>query len=399
MKSKGSHPERALNALAIKSLAKPGRYADGNGLYLVVDPQGSKRWMLRTVVQGRRRDIGLGSTALISLSEAREAAAGMRRAARTGGDPLADRRASRAVVPTFAEAARTVHGDHRSAWRNPKHAAQWLSTLKTYAFPLIGERPVDQLTTADVLRVLSPIWLTKAETARRVRQRMGAVLDWAKAAGFRSGDNPVQGVGKGLPRQTDKPDHHEALPFGDVAAFLDRLAASKASDTVKGALELLILTACRTGEVVNARWSEVNLDAAVWIVPAERMKAGREHRVPLSARAVELLRNAETERTGEFVFPGRSSRAPLSNMALLMHLRRMGETATAHGFRSAFRDWASERTNFPREVCEMALAHVIRDKTEAAYRRGDLFEKRAQLMEAWSQFATGPVAQVVALRA
>jgi len=398
MKRTGSHPDRALTALGLKSLSRPGRYADGNGLYLVVDPTGAKRWILRTVVQGRRRDIGLGSLSTVGLADAREKAAAMRRSAREGGDPIAERRAASRVVPTFAEAAREVHASHRKAWKNAKHAAQWLTTLETYAFPVFGGRTIDQITTADVLRALSGIWLTKPETARRVRQRIGSVMDWAKAAGYRAGDNPVHGVTKGLPRQNDRPAHHAAVPYTEMPDFIRRLQDQSPS-VARRALEFLILTAGRTGEVIEARWSEVDLERSMWTIPADRMKAKREHRVPLSSRAAALLREAKAAATGEFVFAGRTADRALSNMALLMLMRRMGETATAHGFRSAFRDWASERTNFPRDVCEMALAHTIRDKTEAAYRRGDLLEKRRQLMERWSQYVTGASAAVVALRA
>ena len=222
-KRTGRHPERALTAVAVNAARQPGRYADGNGLYLVVEQSGGKRWLLRTVVQGRRRDIGLGGAILVTLAEARAKALAMRKSARDGGDPLAERRQARAVVPTFADAAERVHADHQASWRNPKHAAQWIATLKRYAFPHIGARPVDGLATPDILRVLSPIWLTKPETARRVRQRVGTVLDWAKAAGYRNGDNPVEGVERGLPRQGEKKQHHAALPFGEVPAFVARL--------------------------------------------------------------------------------------------------------------------------------------------------------------------------------
>lgn len=400
MKRAGQHPDRELNPIRIKGLTKPGRYPDGNGLYLVVDPSGAKRWMLRTVVQGRRRDIGLGGLQLVSLGEARDKATELRRLAREGGDPLEQRRKARLVVPTFEDAARTVHKEHGPAWKNPKHAAQWLSTLEQYAFPHFGARRVDQIATADVLRALSPIWLTKPETARRVRQRIAAVFDWTKAAGLRSGDNPVEGVTKGLPRQNDRAEHHAALPYGSVPAFVQRLKAGPAGENVKLAFELLILTGCRTGEVVNARRSEIDLAAATWTIPAERMKAGREHRVPLSERAVEILKRAMViAADSEFVFPGQSPKKPISNMAFLMTLRRMNEDVTAHGFRSAFRDWASERTNFPREVCEMALAHTIKNKAEAAYSRSDLLDKRRDLMKTWSAFVGHTSGDVVAIRA
>jgi integrase len=384
MKQKGRHPDRVLTAVKVKSLNAPGRHADGNGLYLMVEPSGAKRWMLRVMAQGRRRDIGLGGVQFVSLAEAREKAINLTKIAKAGGDPIAERKAT-AGVPTFAEAARSVHAEHAAAWRNKKHTDQWINTLVTYAFPTLGERRVDQIASPDVLKVLSPIWLKKPETAKRVKQRIGTILDWAKAAGFRSGDNIVLGISKGLPKQPERKRHHATLPYAEVPAFVRKLRASDSNEPTKLALEFLILTAARTNEVLQARWSEMK--NGVWIIPGERMKARREHRVPLSPRCLEILERAEhLSDGGEYVFCGRSEGKPLSNMALLMTLRRMNLDVTVHGFRSAFRDWAAECTNFSREVCEMALAHTIKDKAEAAYRRGDLFDKRRKLMAAWANF-------------
>ncbi|MEQ8964830.1 MAG: integrase arm-type DNA-binding domain-containing protein [Azospirillaceae bacterium] len=399
MKPRRPHPDRALSAVKVRALTEPGRYADGNGLYLVVDPSGAKRWMLRTVVHGRRRDIGLGSARLVTLAEAREKARDYRKVAREGGDPLTEIRAARRVVPTFAEAAVRVHGDRTRAWRNAKHARQWLSSLETHVFPVIGGYRVDRIETADVLRVLAPLWLAKPETARRLRQRIATVLDWAKAAGFRTGDNPVEGVAGGLPRQPDRQAHHAALPYTEVPAFVRRLRTSDASEPVRLAFEFLIVTAARTGEVREARWGEIDLAGGFWTVPGNRMKAGRPHRVPLAPRVVAILERARAlAGDSDLVFPGRSPVQPLSGMTFLMTLRRMGMTATVHGFRSAFRDWAAERTAFSQEVCEMALAHTIRNKAEAAYRRGDLLEKRRALMTAWAYYVAGEAADVVPLR-
>lgn len=384
----GKHPQKALSSVRVNSLSTPGRYADGNGLYLIVDPTGAKRWVLRTIVHGRRRDIGLGGLRLVSLAVAREKAAEYRRIAREGGNPLELRRQTEAIIPTFADAAKATLEHHKSAWKNAKHADQWINTLTTYVFPVFGETRVDRVETADVMRALAPIWLTKAETARRVRQRISTVMDWAKAAGFRSGDNPVDGVAKGLPRQNGKKAHFDAIPYAKVPSFIGSLQTVATSEIARLAFEFLILTAARTNEVLGAKWSEFDLDQAIWKIPAERMKADREHRVPLSPRALTIVKSAQAISTSEvLVFPGRSADKPMSNMVFLMILRRMKADFTAHGFRSAFSDWASETTNFPREVCEMALAHAIKDKTEAAYRRGDLFEKRCKLMEAWSRFA------------
>jgi integrase len=288
-------------------------------------------------------------------------------------------------VPTFEEAARQVHAEHSGAWSNQKHAAQWLSTLERYVFPALGQRRIDQVEPADLLRVLTPIWLNKPETARRVRQRIRAVFDWAKGIGHRPGDNPVDGLSRVLPRQTDRAEHFAAMPYDDVSAFVRALRDSGINETTKLAFELLILTAARTSEVLCARWNEFDLTAAVWTIPAARTKTRRPHRVPLAPRAVEIIQRARQLSTStELVFPGRSNLRPLSNMVFLQVLRRMNIDVTAHGFRSAFRDWAAERTNFSREVCEMALAHAIESGVEAAYRRGDLMEKRRELMNEWA---------------
>ena len=392
------HPYQRLSPFKVRALKTPGRYADGNGLYLMVEPSGAKRWLLRTMVQGRRRDLGLGGARLVSLAEAREAARRYRAIARSGGDPFAERRKARPTL-TFEVAAREVYKQHQPSWRNAKHKEQWINSLAEYAFPIIGASPVDQITPAEALRVLSPIWLTKAETARRVKQRLKAVFDWAKASGLRSGDNPVEAIAKALPKQPERVRHHAALAYAQVPGFIRSLQATGIGEPVKLAFEFMILTATRTSEALNASWREFDLDERLWTIPAERMKAGRPHRVPLAPRAMEILARAkELAGTSTLVFPGRSLERPMSNMVFLMALRRMELDVTGHGFRSAFRDWASERTNFSREVCEMALAHTIKDKAEAAYRRGDLLDKRRALMAAWAGFATVKSADVVALR-
>ncbi|MDP4006166.1 site-specific integrase [Methylobacterium sp. NEAU K] len=391
MGGKGRHPEKALTTVQVRALKTPGRHADGNGLYLVVDRSGAKRWLLRTVVQGRRRDIGLGGVGLVSLAEAREKALAYRKVSRDGGDPLAERRKALATIPTFAEAAELVHAEHKATWKNAKHAAQWITTLRTYANPHFGSKRVDQIGTPDVLRALAPIWLTKCETASRVRQRIGTVLDWAKAAGHRSGDNPVEGVTRGLPKQGEREEHHAALPYAEVPAFVARLRAMSGQGEIgRLAFEFLILTAARTSEVLGAQWSEIDDSEALWMVPASRMKAGREHRVPLSGQACEVLTRAKVlAGDSSLIFPGRSGTKPLSNMVFLMALRRMEMPITAHGFRLSFRDWSAEATNLPREVAEMALAHTIENRVEAAYRRGDLLDKRRDLMEQWAAFCRG----------
>jgi integrase len=360
---------------------------------------GAKRWELRTVVRGKRCDIGLGGLKVVTLAEAREEARKYRAIARDDGDPLAEKRRARRVVPTFRVAAETVHKDHAEAWKNAKHGEQWINTLKAYAYPALGDRRVDQIDTPEILRALSPIWLTKQETARRVRQRIGTVLDWAKAAGHRSGNNPIDEISKALPRQSELKGHHAALPYIEVPAFIQRLHGDGDPSIANLAFEFLVLTAARTNEVLEAKWSEIDLEQAAWTVPAGRMKAGREHRVPLTSRCIELLGLAQVLSAGsDFVFPGRSNEKPMSNMVLLMTMRRMKSAYTVHGFRSAFRDWTSERTNFAREICEAALAHIVKDKAEAAYRRGDLFEKRRELMATWAAFVAATDAEVIPLR-
>jgi integrase len=387
-KPKGRHPDKALTALKVRQVSKPGRYADGNGLYLTVDPSGAKRWLLRIVVQGRRRDIGLGGLSIISLAEARETAREYRRIARDGGDPIAQLRKAPESAPTFSEASERVFQDHKASWDNAKHQQQWINTLRTYAYPVLGEMRVDQIQTPDVLRVLFPIWLTKAETARRVKQRIGTVLDWAGSAGYRSGENPTAGVTKGLPKQPKTKRHHAALPYTEVPAFVAQLRSStNDGQMARLAFEFLISTASRTSEVLKARWNEVDLEKALWTVPADRMKAKHAHRVPLCDRCVVILELArQLDIASHYLFPGIASDRPFSNAVFLSMLKRMEVACTAHGFRSSFRDWAAETTAYPRDVAEMALAHTIRDKTEAAYRRGDMLERRREMMQDWAEF-------------
>ncbi|MDA1072004.1 MAG: integrase arm-type DNA-binding domain-containing protein [Proteobacteria bacterium] len=399
MKPAGRHPVDALSAVQVRNIKEPGKYADGNGLYLVVDPSGARRWVLRTVVQGKRRDIGLGSTRLVSLAEARTKARDMRKLAREGGDPLAARRAEQAI-PTFKETAETVHGIRADGWRNPKHAAQWLKTLETYAYPAIGSRRVDHVDTADLEAILRPIWLAKPETARRVRQRIGTVLDWATTAGHRRGANPATLVGPGLARQTDMKaqKHHEALPYEEAPALVKALRSGP-PDITRLALDWTLLTAARTGETIGTTFDELDLSEAVWNVPAERMKGGKPHRVPLPPRCIEIVQQAKDLGAHEHLFPGARRGRPISNMAMLMWMRRAGYTATVHGLRSTFRDWAAEQTGFPRDICEAALAHALKDKVEAAYRRSDLFAKRRDLMNAWAAYIEARGDTVVQLRA
>ena len=391
-----------MTARFVATVTEPGRYGDGpggHGLRLVVTPNGARCWIQRLVIRGKRCQLGLGGYPLVTLAEARNKAFENRKLARAGGDPLALKR--RAHVPTFAEAVERVHAIHLPTWRNARHAASWLSCLREYAFPRIGDRPVSDVTAQDVMAVLLPIWHSRAETARRVRQRIGTVMKWAITQGFRT-DNPAgEAIGAALPRNNGNggPRHHRALPYGEVAGAIAAIRASGAGISTRLAFEFLVLTAARSGEVRLAAWDEIDVEARVWTVPGERMKAGREHRVPLCARALAILDEARILRdaTG-LVFPG-TRRGPLSDMTLSKLLRDLGIDAVPHGFRSSFRDWAGESTSFPREVCETALAHVNPNKVEAAYARSDLFEKRRELMTAWARFLNPAPADVVSLDA
>jgi integrase len=382
----------ALTARTVATLKKPGRHADGGGLYLKVDPGGAKRWTFMWERGGKQREAGLGSIHAVPLAKAREKAASYRAVLDDGGDPIEDRQKARIEKQgkkTFGDVANDLLEDKGPGWRNAKHRAQWRMTLEFYAKPLWG-LPVDGIDTAAVLGVLRPIWNSKAETASRLRGRIEAVLDAAKAQGLRAGENPAAWRGNLahlLPKaaKLSARGNHAAMPYKTVAAFVAKLREREA--IAARALEFLILTAARTGEVLNAEWSEFDRENKVWTVPAKRMKATREHRVPLSPRAVEIIESLAQVKTGAFVFPGQRLDKPLSNMALKMVLRRMDiQDATVHGFRSAFRDWCGEETHFPREIAEAALAHVIGDKAERAYRRGDALEKRRALMSEWAVF-------------
>jgi integrase len=406
-----------LTALKVEKAKQPGMYADGGGLYLRVTPEGTKNWVLRYMLDRKPHWMGLGPLALYGLAEAREKALDARRKRHEGIDPIAARRAERAgkrleaaKAITFKQCAETYIAAHCAGWRNKKHAAQWSATLKTHA-EKISSLPVQDIDTDLVLKVLEPIWSAKPETASRLRGRIESVLDFAKVCGYRDGENPARWRGhldKLLPPRSRvrKVEHHAAIPYSELPTFL---AALRERDAVAArTLEFLILTAARTGEIIGARWSEIDLTNKVWAIPAARMKAHREHRVPLSTRAFAILDELQLDRPGAaddpFVFSGPKRGQPLSNMAFLMLLRRMGRgDLTAHGFRATFKTWASERTSFQNEIVEAALAHVIGGKVEQAYRRGDLFEKRCRLMQQWATFCmTAPADEtkkIVALRA
>jgi integrase len=382
-----------------------GKHGDGGGLYLRVDAQGARSWRYRYMLHGRAHEMGLGPLHTVGLADARKRAAEARLKRLDGIDPLSARTAERqqlrlaaARTITFRACAEAYIAAHRAGWKNLKHGAQWGATLATYVYPAMGALPVAGIDVGLVLKAVEPIWATKPETASRVRGRIESILDWATTRGYRSGENPARWKGHlqnllPKPAKVRRVEHHAALPYGEIAAFIAELRAMPG--TAARALEFAILTAARTGEVIGARWDEISLADRLWTIPAERMTGGREHRVPLSDAAMFIFSTAkegEKMNTG-YLFPGAAAGRPLSNMAFLMLLRRMGGARaelTAHGFRSTFRDWAAERTNFPAEVAEMALAHAIGDKVEAAYRRGDLFDKRRQIMDAWAAFCAAP---------
>jgi integrase len=389
-----------LTALKVAKATKPGFYADGHSLYLRIGPTGGKSWVFRYRRDGKLHDMGLGPLHTVSLADARAKALDMRRQRLDGPDPLTARReavAKARIVDaramTFRQCAEAYIKAQATGWKNPKHAAQWPSTLGAYVYPIFGALAVQAVDVGLVMKALEPIWTEKPETASRVRGRIEAVLDWATASKYRKGENPARWKGhleNLLPKKSKvrRVEHHAALPYAELGAFMADLRQREG--TAARALEFAILTAARTGEVIGATWDEVDFEARLWTIPGDRMKAGREHRVPLGEAALSILRPLYEVRTGDKVFP-------ISNMAMLMLLRRMGRgDLTAHGFRSTFSDWCAEQTAVPSEVREMALAHTVGDKVEAAYRRGDLFEKRRQLMEEWARFCSAPASLEVA---
>lgn len=392
-----------LSQLAVTRTTEPGLYADGGNLYLQITGAGVKSWLFRYMRNGKSRGMGLGPLHTVGLAEARALALDCRRLLLAGTDPLdardaelAAQRVAQANDVSFQHCAERYIEAHRAGWKNAKHADQWTNTLTTYAYPVFDSRPVSAIDTSLVMRVLEPIWTTKTETASRLRGRIESVLDWATVRGYRSGENPARLKGHLdtlLPKRSrvQNVEHHPALPYADLPAFMNKLRSGEG--VAARALELLILTATRTNEVIGATWQEFNLDEGIWTIPAERMKMRKEHRVPLSARAIALVRAQQEVKRGDYVFPGARDKKPLSNMAMLQLLQRMNrDDITVHGFRSTFRDWAGETTHYPREVCEAALAHGIKDKAEAAYARGDLFAKRAALMQDWDKYCNGTLA-------
>lgn len=384
---------KGLVAKQVEKMKTPGLYADGNGLYLQVKDSGAKSWIFRySAPGGKRREMGLGPVSLLSLAEAREKALELRKGVVMQGlDPIEAKKAKAAIAVlngmTFERCALDYIAGMSGQWSNSKSEAQWTTSLTSYAFPVIGDSSVADIDTSAVLRVIEPIWNEKTETASRIRGRIESILDYAKVRGYRSGDNPARWKGNLehiLPaRAAVAPvEHHTSLDYSEIPEFW--LSLQKQLGMGARALALCILTATRSGEVIGARWDEIDLDKAIWVIPAARMKARQEHQVPLSPAAVSLLR--DLPRTGDFCFPGQKQGEHISNMTMTAVLKRMDVEATAHGFRSSFRTWAAEKTDFPHEVCEAALAHTVADKVVAAYQRGTFFEKRRALMQKWASY-------------
>ena len=384
----------------------PGMTNDGDGLYLKIGKGGGASWIFRYRQVGKLRDMGLGAYPAVSLADARTLAFEARRTIQQGGDPIGEKRtAAKAAkeeagrATTFRELGELYVKAHKAGWKSIKHAQQWGNTLEQYAYPVIGKLQPSEISTEHVLRILQPIWQTKTETASRVRNRIELILDAAKARGFTSGENPARWRGhldKLLPKRSKVAavKHHAAMPFQHVPLFLNQI--TKIEGLSARALELIILTACRAGEALGATWDEIDLKRQEWSIPSSRMKAGREHRIPLNKQAVSLLESLPRIQGSPYVFPGQRHGRPLSAMAVSMFMRRHGAGGfTVHGFRSSFRDWAAERTNYPREICEMCLAHVVAQGAEAAYWRGDALEKRRGLMELWGQYVADEAGGVI----
>jgi integrase len=395
-----------LTARQVATETRRGMHADGRNLYLLIGPTGARSWIFRYQIRGKRRDMGLGPVEFVSLAEARDKAYQLRRGLRLEGiDPIEEKRAAKPQpvrLITFAEVAERYVEKFSATWSNAKHSYQWRQTLGSYINPVIGKMAVADVDTAAILEALNPIWLSKAETASRCRGRIESILNFATSNKMREGDNPARWRGhleNVLPKRSSVASarvvHYSALPYDQLQDFMTALRSREG--VAAAALEFAILTCARTGETLGARWSEIDLERRLWVVPAERMKMRREHRVPISVAALAVLERMAKVKKSAFVFPGQNPGAPLSNMALLMLLRKMGRgDLTAHGFRSTFRDWAAESTSFPSEVCELALAHTVGDKVEQAYRRGDLFEKRRHLAESWANFCdSSPPSDVV----
>lgn len=379
---------RPATVKEVEALRAPGKHSVGDSLLLVVGANGSRSWIARVRgPDGRRRDIGLGPLHDVSLADAREKARVLRNQTRAGLDPLAEKRKAAQTVPTFEAAARKVYEERKGSWKSAKHADQWINSMEDHVFPRLGRVSIEAVTGPLIVEVLKPIWTAKPETSRRLLQRIASVVAWGAAHGYRDSEAPVRAIRMGLPPQAARRDHYAAMPYADVPDFMTRLRAEK-STIGRLALQFLILTAARSGEVRGAVWDEIDLDAKLWTIPAGRMKAGELHIVPLSEAAIAILKQLTRIEKCPLLFPGVKQQA-LCDATLGKLLRDAGEGCTVHGFRSSFRDWVSEETGFSGDIAEKALAHKVANKTEAAYRRGALLEKRRALMEAWAAYLDG----------
>jgi integrase len=386
-----------LTTKFVESISVAGKYYDQHGLFLHVRQSGAKKWLQRYTFNGRRREVGLGSAKIVSVANARKAAHQNLVLVSEGIDPIEDKKQN-SLIPTFEVAAREVYEANRPTWRNAKHAAQFITTLETYAFPTIGSMSVKDINSSHILSVLSPIWVKKSETAKRLRQRLSTVFKYSVAQQWRNDDPANTAIVEALPNHKKKVMHRKSLSYNDIAGFLETISGSSAGVNTKLGLEFLILTAARSGEVRNAHWTEI--EGSLWTIPAERMKAGVAHRVPLPARCMEILEEAKKINQGSgFIFEGTRFGKPLSENTFNKLMKELGVEVHAHGFRTSFRTWTQEKTNFPREIAEAALAHSLKDKAEAAYARSDLLEKRAAMMESWAQFISSNAPHIIPIRA
>lgn len=386
-----------LTAKFVENVNEAGKYYDQHGLFLHVRPTGAKKWLQRYTFNGRRREVGLGSAKIVSVATARRAAHQNLVLVSKGIDPIEDKKRD-SLIPTFEAAARAVHEANRPTWRNAKHSAQFISTLETYAFPTIGSMGVNDINSSHILRVLSSIWVTKSETAKRVRQRLSTVFKYCVAQQWRNDDPAGIAIVEALPSNKKRVMHRKSISYNDITCVVETVSASSAGVNTKHGLEFLILTAARSGEVRNAQWGEIK--GSLWTIPAERMKAGVAHRVPLPARCMEILKDAKKVSQGSsFIFEGTKPGKPLSENTFNKLMKELGLEVHVHGFRTSFRTWTQEKTNYPREIAEAALAHSLKDKAEAAYARSDLLEKRAEMMEAWAQFISSGASHIIPIRA
>ena len=392
-----SHAAHKLSALFVKKTNKPGKYSDGLGLYLIVEPTGSKRWEQRLTIRGKRCDLGLGSTKLVTLEEARLTAQSNKKTAKDGGDPRQLKKLQEGERLSFYEVTLSAHQVLAPTFKSEKYAEQWLATLENHVFKVIGHKPISGITSADILSVLAPIWTEKTDTAKKLKQRLSYIMKWAKAQAYYTGDNPVELAEQALPRLKASESHFKALPYTEIHNIITALQSLEIQTSTKLSLQFLILTASRQKEVLNARWDEIDFNLNKWVVPASRMKAGKEHEVPLSEQALKILQDAKlNDGNSPLLFPSSATGKPLSDNTLRLVLqKRLQLDTTTHGLRSSFKDWASETTHYPNEVSEMALAHSIPNAVEAAYRRGNLFEKRRQLMNDWAAYLYGQQPEVI----